>query len=343
MNFFGVKVRSFNIEITNNCVLACSECPRTRNPWVEGNITDLPVSVFEKIFPLIERDNFTGLRANLCGAHGDCAYHRQFHDVIAYLKKAGLTIGIETNGSHRKADWWERTCDLLSEDDYITFSVDGLEDTNHIYRENARWPDIERAMRVCAPRVHVGWKYLVFKHNEHQIDAAKALADDIGVHDMTFKMSGRFSDDDPLAPDNDDYIGVVTRNRRSIQALIDAGVDDETFDDSVAIRPKCYSGKNLAITASGYLYPCTSCETSATDTWFYENREHFNLRTHRVAEILASSKWRELEANWARASQAPRECLYYCGVHHNYDEGYDLGSPEDRPNKPTDGVLLNFA
>lgn len=342
MNFLGVPVRSFNLEITNRCVLACSECARTGNPWVRDNLSDLPVSVLERVFPVSQRHRFEGLGVNLCGAHGDCIYHRQFHDVIRHLKAAGLRLMVETNGSHRKREWWEKTCDLLGDDDVITFSVDGLEDTNHLYRVNARWDDILAAMRLCAERVTVSWKFIVFRHNEHQIDQAKALAQEIGVRDITFKKSARFRKRDPLAPDNPEYIGVVTRNRREIQKLKDEGVSEQEFDRRVAIRRKCASGKDLAITALGYLYPCTSCETSDTGTWFYRNRQHFDLRQRGVEEILASAKWRELENLWQRASTAPDACLSYCGVHRDFGTEYDREALPDAPDKPRDAVRVKF-
>ncbi len=342
MKFFGVPVKSFNLEITNRCTLACPECFRTNNPWIKQNLTDLPLSVLENVFPLADRDQFKGLRINLCGAYGDCIYHREFHNVIRYLKTAGLTLCVETNGSHRKPGWWEKTCEILDQNDVINFSVDGLEDTNHIYRINARWQDIITAMKLCASKVPVTWKFILFSHNEHQVEEAKALAKEIGVRDLTFKKSGRFRQEDPLAPRNDDYIGVVTRNRRIIQGLIDSNISTNDFDRQVSIKQKCLFGKDLAITAFGHLYPCTSCESSDTTSWFYKNREHFDLRTHSIREIFASPKWRELERLWARASTAPKSCLYYCGVHHDFNGQYADESRSDRPNKPEDAVTLSF-
>ncbi len=342
MDFLGVPIRSFNLEITNRCVLACSECARTGNPWVRENLSDLPLSVIERLFPLAQRHRFEGLRVNLCGAHGDCIYHRQFHSVLSHLKAAGLKLMIETNGSHRKREWWEKTCDLLTAEDVITFSVDGLEDTNHLYRVNARWEDILAAMRLCARRVTVSWKFIVFRHNEHQIEEAKSLAQEIGVRDISFKKSARFRRRDPLAPSNEEYIGVVTRNRRAIRSLVDSGVSDEEFNQQVSIRRKCASGKDLAVTALGYFYPCTSCETSDTSTWFHRNRAHFDLRRHTVEEILKSPKWRELETLWERASTAPSSCLAYCGVHRDYHDEYDQEAQPDSPNKPRDTVRVKF-
>lgn len=339
--FLGAPVRSFNVEITNRCTLGCPECKRTNNPWVRDNLTQLPLDLLQRIFPVAERESFRGLMLNLCGTYGDCIYHTRFHDVIAHFKAAGLNVMIETNGSHRTMEWWEKTVALLDGNDGITFSVDGLEDTNHIYRVNSRWRDIEDAMAYCAPRVYVSWKYIVFRHNEHQIEAAKALAGRLGVRDITLKKSARFrEDEDELAPDSGKYIGLVNMNRRAVRRARSAGLPAAELDAQLSIRPNCGSGKGLAITALGYLYPCTNCESEDTETWFYRNREHFDLRRYSIREILTSDKWVELERLWRRSSTAPGTCAHTCGVHRDYRRRYEQEARKDRPNKPDDVVRV---
>jgi MoaA/NifB/PqqE/SkfB family radical SAM enzyme len=342
LEFLGAPVRSFNVEITNRCTLGCPECSRTNNPWVRENLTQLPLDLLQRVFPVSQRSRWQGLKINLCGTYGDCIYHTRFHDVIAHFKAAGLTVMIETNGSHRLLPWWKKTCALLDDNDAITFSVDGLEDTNPIYRVNSRWSDIVTAMAYCAPRVFVSWKFIVFRHNEHQIEQARSLAGQLGVRDITFKKSARFREDDPLAPQSDDYIGVVNRNRRMIRRARSAGLPAIELDRQIAVRPNCLSGKGLAITALGYLYPCTNCESSDTATWFYRNREHFDLRKYSIFQILASAQWRELESLWDHASTAPGTCAHTCGVHRDFSQQYDAAARQDRPNKPDDVMRVAF-
>jgi hypothetical protein len=203
---------------------------------------------------------------------------------------------------------------------------------------NARWSDIEAAMRYAAARVTVDWKYIVFRHNEHQLDEARALAQELGVRSLTFKKSGRFEEGDPLAPENEVFIGTVARNRRRIRALLDTDPDAATLDAEVRIVPKCQAGKDLAISSWGYLYPCSPCESRDESSWFFRNRDHFDLRRHSLDAILASSKWRELEGRWRRASTAPQVCFEYCGLHRDYAERYRSESRPDRPGKPEDVV-----
>lgn len=334
-------IHSFNIEPTNRCILACSECARTGNAWIKKNPRDISLDVLRNAFPLARREEFKGLKVNLCGAVGDAIYHKNLHAVLSYLKQAGLRIELETNGSFRSQEWWQETLDILTPEDSITFSVDGLKDTNHIYRKNARWDDIEWAMRFCAPKLRVSWKFIVFKHNEHQLEDAKALASSIGIKSIIFKKSSRFRQIDALAPLQDRFIGVASRNRQAI-ARMDEAEHAET-DKRLIIKPKCISGKNIAITATGYLFPCTSCEVQGLDDWFNLQRSAFDLNQHTIFDILASPAWLELESQWTRYSASPRACQTYCGAHVSHADLIDRSARPDRVNRPEDSEIHELA
>ena len=153
--------------------------------------------------------NFPALRyINFCGNYGDPIYHPQFHEVIAHVRREGLKVRIETNGSYRPAAWWARTAQILSRADQVQFSIDGLEDTNHLYRVNARWPDILAAIKELRGRVYLVWKFIVFRQNQHQIETARERAQTLGFDDFRLIRSSRFegrwrdaSGLDPLKPD----------------------------------------------------------------------------------------------------------------------------------------------
>lgn len=92
-------------------------------------------------------------------------------------------IIISTNGSGRNTKWWIKLASLLKAIDIVEFAVDGLEDTNHIYRVNADWQSIINGMKTLREHsdCNIGWRYIVFEHNYHQIDTAKALAKEFNL------------------------------------------------------------------------------------------------------------------------------------------------------------------
>ena len=52
----------------------------------------------------------------------------------------------------------------------------------HLYRQNVVWENVERNMRAFIDvRGRARWDYIIFGHNEHQVEEAEALAESWGV------------------------------------------------------------------------------------------------------------------------------------------------------------------
>lgn len=204
MSPFGA-IKDLHLEITSRCTLRCPRCQRTSNPE-QLAVTDLPIEV---VRASITRAVFPSVRfVNLCGNYGDAIYHPHFLDIIGHLKHEGFAVGIETNGTYRGASWWRRTAELLDREDRVVLSIDGLEDTNHVYRVNARWADLEAAVHELRGRVFLIWKFIVFRHNQHQTEAARRRAAALGFDAFRLIRSSRFDGQwrrpdgvDPLKPD----------------------------------------------------------------------------------------------------------------------------------------------
>jgi MoaA/NifB/PqqE/SkfB family radical SAM enzyme len=204
MSWLG-DILDLHLELTSRCTLACPRCQRTSSPE-QLQITDLPVGV---VRASLTRANFPKARfVNMCGNYGDAIYHPRFHDIIAHLKGEGFAVRVETNGSYRGRAWWRRTAALLDRGDWISLSIDGLEDTNHLYRVHARWADIAGAAEELRGRVFLVWKFIVFRHNQHQVEAARDQAKAWGFDQFRLIRSSRFDGQwlgadgvDPLKPD----------------------------------------------------------------------------------------------------------------------------------------------
>ena len=78
--------------------------------------------------------------------------------------------------------------------DFAVFSVDGLEDTNHIYLRNTIFSKI---MKNADAFISAGgiahWDYIVFRHNEHQVESARTLALSMGFQEFYTKVTRRFA------------------------------------------------------------------------------------------------------------------------------------------------------
>jgi MoaA/NifB/PqqE/SkfB family radical SAM enzyme len=124
-----------------------------------------------------------------CGVHGDPGMAKDLYEICEYIAKTNpkTAVRMNTNGGMRNPEFWSKLGGLFAsqrKDHWrwsVTFSIDGLEDTNHLYRRNVEWKKvIANAQAFIDAGGHADWDYLIFRHNEHQIDEAIALSKKMG-------------------------------------------------------------------------------------------------------------------------------------------------------------------
>ncbi len=153
-------------EISSKCNLKCPLCSRTHtltHPEFLNN--NLPLSIYKNI--LI---NEQPKQIKLCGVLGDPFANKDLEKYIDFAISKNIFVYITTNGTLGKIDLWKRLA-LLGEKNKIKIwlSIDGLENTNHLYRINAKWNKIEETLNAIKKFNHnFVWKCIIFKHNKHQ-------------------------------------------------------------------------------------------------------------------------------------------------------------------------------
>jgi sulfatase maturation enzyme AslB (radical SAM superfamily) len=100
---------------------------------------------------------------------------------------------MNTNGALQNTFWWFELGRLFNQSqDYVVFSIDGLESTNHVYRKNVTWSKI---MQNVTAFVEAGgsahWDMLVYRHNQDQVEECEQLARDMGFKWFRAKVSRR--------------------------------------------------------------------------------------------------------------------------------------------------------
>ena len=168
---------NLHIEVTSRCTLACPACPRTT--WKE--ITKIPMpkqdlnlSDFIQFMDCKGGHNINHF--DICGDYGDCIYYPHLFDLIKEFQPKQFKL--HTNGSHQPAKFWEQLCEILTSNDEIVFAIDGLEDTNHLYRKNSNWQSIMNAVDIVSQSdVKMSWQTIIFKFNETQLTEIQDLAE----------------------------------------------------------------------------------------------------------------------------------------------------------------------
>ena len=329
MKFLNQRVTRITIEGTNICALKCPACARQKiegNKYLHdlNNKQSLSLNFFQTHFnqELAKED----IELLFSGNYGDIIYHPDFLSIMEYLKEAGFRLHIETNGSNKPTSWWNKLAQILTVNDQITFSIDGLDKSNGVYRINSNFKSIIDGIKVMTPVTKVNWKFIVFSHNEHEVEQAKDFAKELGVHTFKINKSGRFRKKDELKPKNPDWIGVKTQNKtiirealrtRNILNYIRPIPSKKSITKSkhdIKVLKRCETGTSLFLSNDGYLYPCCAGRDIKKGSWFLKNREEWNLNTKSMNEIISSDVWMKLLDQINNNKTCPEECLRYCGV-----------------------------
>ena len=188
-------------EPTDKCNSKCSMCPRYTSDGFEVDTlanVEWTLESFKKSWP-IEFIKYNLTKVLACGNFGDPCACREFVDIYEYLRETNKHIGLacNTNGSLRTPDWWARLGAVMTEEqnggNYCTFSIDGLEDTNHLYRRQTNFKKIianAKAFINAGGIAH--WDFIVFEHNEHQVEEAKNIAIEMGFKNFNIKRTTRW-------------------------------------------------------------------------------------------------------------------------------------------------------
>lgn len=190
-----------HLEPSDKCNAACAMCPRyTADGFEQKGLanTEWTLEEFKNAFPKVFLQRYLH-KILSCGNFGDPCACRDLADIYAYAREVspGIALCINTNGSLRTTEWWSKLGSVMREDqhpgNYCTFSIDGLEDTNHLYRRNTNFKKIiENAKAYIAAGGIAHWDFIVFEHNEHQVEEAKNLAYELGFKNFNIKRTTRW-------------------------------------------------------------------------------------------------------------------------------------------------------
>ena len=190
-----VILHKIDSEITNRCNAGCPLCPRTGDFGAgvsevvhRAGYRDVEIQTIKNI---IDSNSAANLKKfSYCGNYGDPFMHPDIFEIVKMISFYGIAQRFDTNGGMRKPDFWKEVGKLPGV--AINFAIDGLKDTNHIYRVKT---DFDRIIANAEAFInsggHADWVFIVFEHNQHQIDEAKELSKKLGFKSFFTKISTR--------------------------------------------------------------------------------------------------------------------------------------------------------
>ena len=318
-----------NAELSNYCNAACPMCPRFDFDLnLIKDITNNSHTTLETIKNNIGPKILSQLTEFYsCGVLGDASMNPECLEIYEYVKSSGThSMALNTNGGARATDFWKELAKLDVE---VTFSIDGLEDTNHLYRRNVKW---DRLMNNVTAFLSAGgeanWDFLIFKHNEHQIEKAEELSKQLGFVSFQKKYTTRWDD---FNSDGKwiqrESIQVNDYKLEKVAKKIEApGLHitqkSKITDTFITRKINCFSfHKNkseIFIAANGDVSPCCWLGNLKIHEAknIIKNYSKVNLNYSALDEILSGEFFQELSNGIQGQEDAYRlqTCYHTCGV-----------------------------
>lgn len=196
--------KNLNIEFSTACNAACPQCARYLDDDPELGIRENPdvpqnTLTLSQVKELLDHNYLR--QANhikMEGTHGEPTMAQDCLDILHWFRSINtdITFQMHTNGSTRTPEWWGNLAKFFTYRpgyrSVVVFSIDGLEDTNHIYRRRTVWSKI---MKNAEAFIKAGglavWDMILYEHNEHQVLAARKLAKKMGFWSFGVKITQR--------------------------------------------------------------------------------------------------------------------------------------------------------
>ena len=226
----------------------------------------------------------------LCGSYGDPILHPDMLDILYHFRQHNpdIWLYIHTNGGLHDEDYWRSVGHVIGTQGQIDFGIDGLEDTLDIYRRGVDYKTVIRNARAfISAGGRAQWNFIVFRHNQHQINRVQKLSDEYGFHNVLIRRTGRFYDFTnnrehkywPVAgadgktamllelPTDEQYRNPSTRSIADIEGEYG---DMHTYFDQTPIDCDALHGRKVAINAQGLVLPCNFFNHNLYDRRFHE-------------------------------------------------------------------------
>ena len=268
-------IRTIHLEITQKCQAACPMCDRNQNGGALNphiSLDELSLQDCKDIFSpsFIKQLN----KMYMCGNLGDPVIAEDTLEVFEYFRQhnSNIWLNMHTNGGAKKPQWWNDLAKVIGKVGDVTFSVDGLKDTNHLYRQNVNWDIVDQSMKAYIQGGgKVRWDYLIFEHNQHQVEEAEQYAKSIGVYKFQSKKTGRFITQDSKKKESHQAVNRKGKETQELKkpdkkyqnkALSKQGMLLEKYGtmdkyyDQVKVLCKVAKENSLYVSAEGLALPC---------------------------------------------------------------------------------------
>ena len=336
------QITRLQLEISNYCNAQCPMCAREKYhnydlEWFKENNFNYPLGLNDSLISLdkykqiLSNDSWSSLQEiHFCGNYDEPTTHPDIYDMCKWTLQnfPQIVINIATNGGTRDKKFWKSLGELGKYNRNrirVIWGIDGLQDTNHLYRKSVKWEKLEENFKsyIQAGGTAV-WQFIIFEHNQHQFEYIKNSYKDLGFTELKVIESYR--------PDKKTNVKAVSipsiKKSKSNSATTEPKIT-EVRTSKMLKTVKCKAldhssilKKSLYINAKGFVTPCC---WMGTDNSLFDNQMSFakdldiskhNINSYdRISDVLKSEYFTLLKN--AIETQTSNICNRHCMTSHN--------------------------
>lgn len=312
------QIRDVHLELTSKCQARCPMCPRRINGGILNpliTLNEINLQTFKKWFSVDFIRQLNSLF--MCGNLGDPIIASDCLEIAQYLRQINpdINLSMHTNGSARNTEWWSS---LAKTDIRVVFGLDGLADTHSLYRIGTDFHKIiENAKAFIDAGGTAEWHMLVFKHNEHQVQECKEMAETLKFDKFQIKHTSRFVGNVfHVLDDAGKTTHVLQPTEKSKEMVVK--VHQNIKNSAPKITCKALKNKQIYVGANGDIGPCCWLDFS----WILPSQDNRithmnfvgkipNLNMQSLEEIFNSHYFEDIQQTWAPSIIT--ECTKQCG------------------------------
>ena len=351
------QITRIQIELSNYCNAYCPQCVRV--DYLDDGFlakytkqdTHYPVTInshhidTDRYKQMFEQDTWHSLRAvHYCGNYDEPTLHPHMIELAEHtLKLTSAVVTVSTNGGTRTPQWWQQLGQLSQQYPQrleVMWGIDGLEDTNHIYRKGVDWHRLQQNVSAYHDAGgHSIWQWIEFAHNQHQTQWVKDNYKNQGFKSLKIIETLRKNqpDQQQLKQTIKNNTNLNAKKREKIENLITEPIKlpqkkkiPEVNSKNTVISKKIPSinckacdvtssiKRSIYIDAQGYLTPCcwmgtdhAKREASQGFMQGHDPREHNIYEHDSIADVLNSPYFLRLQHTWP--TQSYSLCVEHCG------------------------------
>lgn len=242
-----------SIEPTTSCNLRCPQCPSGLREFTRPTGM-LQNQLFEKIILQTKKH----LHSLTFYFQGEPYLNPDFLKMVSFANDNNIFTITSTNAHYLTEENAKQT--VLSKLDKLIISVDGItQEVYEKYRIGGQYTKViegtkeilkqKRLLKSSTP--HVVWQFVVFKTNEHQIEAVKKLGKELGVDEVKIKTAQiyDFENGHDLIPVNEEN----SRYKKSNSG----NTDSNRYELKNKLLNQCWRmWQGCVITWDGKVVPC---------------------------------------------------------------------------------------